>query len=108
MAKALEYANRDEAAAARKLVKMALARGWSISINDGDEWTLKRSTDQQAILHAMCSTGEDYLMFRQADGSRVGWTFLVWGNSAPELICDYSSNPDIDALWNEWHDLVDA
>ena len=108
MAKALEYANRDEAAAARKLVAIALTKGWSISVNDGDEWVLKRSSDKMAILHAMCSTGEDYLLFRQADGTKVGWVFLVWGNSAPELVCDYSSNADIDALWEEWHGLVDA
>lgn len=108
MAKLIEYASREEAAAARKLVDLILDKGWSISVNDGEEWTVKRSSDRKAILSALCTTGEDTLGLHEADGCRIGVLLLVWGNSAPELVADYSDNPEINALWDEWHALVDV
>jgi hypothetical protein len=107
MAKALEYASPAEANAARFLIRLALANGYAVSVNDGDEFVIKRSTDLHTILSAMCSTGEDFLLFRKKDGTKVGWMQLVWGNSAPELVADYSSNPDTDALWEDWHLYAD-
>ena len=44
------YATTGEARTARKLVKLALAQGWSISVNDGYETTVTRSTRELEIL----------------------------------------------------------
>jgi hypothetical protein len=108
MTKALENVSLEEAAAARKLVSLILARGWTVSLYDGEEWTLKASNNRRAILSALGTTWADELLLRDADGAKVGGLFLVWGNSAPELVADYYDNEAINSLWNEWHALVDA
>ena len=102
MTLALAYAGADEAKAARKLVNLILGRGWVVSVNDGDEWVLQLSGDRQAILKALCSTGQDQLVLRDEAGFKVGWMQLVWGNSGEELVCDHSDNDALSALWNEW------
>ena len=108
MAKLIEYASREEAAAARKLITIILAKGYSVSVSDGEEWTVKRSSNLKTILSSLCTTGEDTLRLHEADGCGIGVMLLVWGNSAPELVADYSDNPEINALWDEWHAMVDA
>jgi hypothetical protein len=110
MTQVLEYASPAEADAATFLIRLALANGFNVSVHDGEEdWTVRRSTDLHTILSAMCQMEEDYLTFHKVNGSKGGgWMQLVWGNSAPELVSDYSANADMDALWNEWHAMVDA
>ena len=88
---ALEYATYHEARIARKIVKDALANGWTVSVNDGEEWTVKNSTDSRAILEAMCSTDSDVLRLRDAAGEAIGNIWLVWGNDE-DLISDHTDS----------------
>ena len=88
---ALEYATYHEARIARKIVKDALANGWTISVNDGEEWTVKSSTDSRTILEALCTTGGDVLRLRDAAGESVGSIWLVWGNDE-DLISDHTDS----------------
>ena len=106
MTKVLEYANADEARAARKLVKLALAKGYLVTVYDGEEYTLERSSDKNAILAALCTTGRDALRFTTVEGERIGVIGLVWGNSAEELISDCSDNRKTEAFYEEWLALV--
>ena len=89
-----QYATTGEARVARKLVKAALARELSISVNDGEETTVKRSRDYRAIVDAMATTGEDYLTMYAPTGDRVGTFVLIYGNdeSGEELISDHTDN----------------
>ena len=88
---ALEYATYHEARIARKIVKDALANGWTVSVYDGEEWTVKSSTDSRAILEAMCSTDSDVLRLRDASGESIGNIWLVWGNDE-DVISDHSDS----------------
>jgi hypothetical protein len=88
---ALQYATYHEARIARKIVKDALANGWTISVYDGEEWPLKSSTDSRAILEAMCSTDSDMLRLRDAAGEVIGNIWLVWGNDE-DVISDHSDS----------------
>jgi hypothetical protein len=88
---ALQYATYHEARIARKIVKDALANGWTISVNDGEEWTVKSSTDSRTILDAMCTTGCDVLRLRDAAGEAIGNIWLVWGNDE-DVISDHSDS----------------
>jgi hypothetical protein len=91
-------ADATEAQTARKVVKLALARGWAVSLYDGEEWTLKRSTARNAIWSAMASTDADTLRFRDADGVSLGTMSLVYGNGGEDLIADHSDNDAMCAL----------
>lgn len=88
---ALEYATYHEARIARKIVKDALANGWTVSVNDGEEWTVKNSTDSRTILDAMCSTDSDVLRLRDAAGEAIGNIWLVWGNDE-DVISDHTDS----------------
>ena len=77
-----------------RIIAAAFQRGYTISVFDGEEWTLRRSTKRTAIEAALASTGEDSLRLRDKDGADVGTIYLVWGNDpeGDELIADYTDN----------------
>lgn len=91
-----------EARAARKLVRIILSRGYSISVCDGEDWPIKRSIKFRDILANMGATCEEWLRLHDANGNRVGAFLLVWGNSGEELIADYSDNDALNNIWNDW------
>lgn len=94
-----KYAPRIAADIARGLVDLALAKGYLISVNDGQEWTVKRCRDRQVVLEALATTDADTLVFRREDGSRVGFVWLIWQNGA-DVASDWSANGETDALVN--------
>jgi hypothetical protein len=80
-----------------RLVSKTLEAGHIISVYDGEEYALKRSTKKADIIKAMYSTDSDTLIIRRADGEKVGSVLLVYGNGE-DVISDYSDNPEIEAL----------
>jgi hypothetical protein len=96
-----KYATAGEARVARKLIRAALAEGWSISVNDGYETTVRRSTREREILDAMCSTGEDIITLHlPVGGERAGSFVLIYGNdeTGEELIADHTDNENCQRL----------
>jgi hypothetical protein len=94
------YATKGEATVARRLVKALLAREMFVSVNDGEEWTVKKSRAYGEIVNALCSTGEDYLRAYAPTGDCLGGFYLVWGNAddGSELISDHTANDFCDRL----------
>ena len=87
--------------AARQLIDDILARGLSVSVADEENgWLLKRSRDASAFLDAIGEMETDMLRLRDAaTGALCGSLLLVWGNSAAELIADYSDTPTGEAIY---------
>ena len=77
--------------AATQLVERILAAGFTISVYDGEEYSISKSTDKAAILNAMGETDSDTLLLRHPIGGK-GTIFLVWGNAddGSDLVSDYS------------------
>ena len=102
-----QYATAGERKVARRLIKAALAAGYTIGVDDGEEMTVKRASKLKTIEDALCTTGEDTLRLHAADPSKtVGWhnagSFdLIWGNAddGSELIADYTDNGVCNELW---------
>ena len=102
-----DYTTSGERAVTRKLIKAALAAGYTISVNDGEEWTVKRGSKLKTVTDALATTGEDTLRLHAADPSKtVGWhnagSFdLIWGNAddGSELLADYTDNDICNSLW---------
>ena len=90
------YCSATERKIAKALVRRALAAGYSITVHDGEEATLKTSRDEKAIFAAMNSTDSDTLKFYKG-GLYIGWIWLVWGNEG-DLISDWSENDEMVAL----------
>lgn len=98
-----KYATTGEARAARKLIKAALAAGYCISVNDGEDWTVKLSTDTKTILDALCTTEADTIVLRHADTKeRAGSFWLIYGNAedGSELIADHTDNENCQRLYD--------
>jgi hypothetical protein len=81
-----------------KLVDAAIERGCTISVNDGEDFPVKRSQDGAAIFAAANAVGEASLIVRYENGVLAGTILVVWGNSPEELFADYSDNAFIGAL----------
>jgi len=94
------FASTGEAVKARRLIRLALEAGYVVSVQDGEEWTVKQSADRMTILAAMATTGEDRIRFRKATGERIGTAYLIYGNAhdGSELIADYTGGDEMAAL----------
>ena len=84
---------------ARCLVRHALDKGYTISVNDGEEWAVKSSDDADLIMDSLGSTDIDMLRFRskQACLRKVGDVLLIWGN-LEDVISDFSDNEPMEEL----------
>jgi len=95
-----DYTTAGERGVATRLVRAAIHAGYTVSVYDGEEYTVKRSRKERQILAALASTEEDTLLIRDSAGERIGALCLIWGNDpdGEELIADYTDKPEIEAL----------
>lgn len=78
---------------ARRVIRDCLAAGYTISVNDGGETTLKCSRTPRRIVAAMMTTDEDYLLIhRRGEKQAFGWVRFIYGNDGPDVINDYTTN----------------
>lgn len=97
--RALNTRIADEKRAVKKIVEAAIRLGYMVSLYDGEEYTVKRSTDKKAILAAIYTTDMDRLYFRvKATGEQVGSVLLVYGNSASEVMADWSDCDEVNTI----------
>ena len=89
----------DERQIVGAILDAALARGFVVSVYDGEEWALTGSDSRPAIAREVGATDCTTLRFRdpaRLDGrgkaASVGSVFLVHGNGC-DVIGDYSDNP---------------
>src|SRR5512137_1577539 len=84
------------------LVTIIIAQGYSVSVNDGGDWPVKRSTDIAEICEAASAVSEALLRLRGGDGATAGVIDLVFGNAPDELISDHTDNPAMTAVFDEF------
>jgi hypothetical protein len=99
---------RDEGRMASALVRCLLAKGCLLSLSDGEEWVVNRSGNKDKVMSAMFTTDEDKLLARDQNGKKLGFFWLVYGNSGEELVADYSDNEFCNAVWAELEATRDA
>ena len=81
-----------ESKSATQIVDDVLAAGYSISVQDGEEITVRRSTTRAEILDALQTTAEDMLYIHNEP--RTYWVRLIWGNDV-DVISDYSGPDEV-------------
>ena len=86
---------------AKKLVNAILKAGHTVSLFDCEEWTVKKSTDRVECYKALWTTDDDQIIARDADGKKLGWFWLVYGNAEDgcELIADHTANEYCDEIY---------
>lgn len=87
-----------EANVIRPIIQRALDAGYKVSVYDGGEWTVKKSTDRDRIMAALGTTDIDTVRFRDANDENIGSMMLVYGNDPEEVVADHTDNPTMEAL----------
>lgn len=101
-----DYVPTHERPVITALITAALATpGNTISVNDTEDWIIKRSTNRNDICSALGGTGKDYLVIRKADGHKLGFFYFIYDNGSADdpmvVICDYSANRYCDAIYSK-------
>lgn len=85
-----------------RLIRAALAKGFTISVNDDSacdgEWVVNKSANFAEITKALRSTEGDTLRMHGLDGRPVAVFCLIWGNGE-DVISDCSANSIADQLF---------
>lgn len=77
-----------------ELVKFALTKGMTVSVFDGEEWQVRRSSKIKEIKEAVESVEEAELRIRDANGNLTGWALVAaFGLEPEETIIDNTMTP---------------
>lgn len=80
------------------LIKYAINQGCTLSVWDGEEWQVKRSTSLKDIREAVKSVDEAKLRIRDQDGNIVASALVsAYGLEPDETIMDSSTGDWMDA-----------
>lgn len=88
----------------KQLIAAAVKGGYLVSVFDGEEWALRRSTDEAEIFDAASGVDEATLNIWKPVEDRahgkLGWMRLVYGNDEETVVADHVVNPELEALYN--------
>lgn len=102
-----DYLEKTEASIIGRIIKTALARGYTVSVGDDVEWFIRRSTDFDKISSEVAATDFTYLSFFSANREdHIGVIFLVHGNGS-DVVSDHSDNELTASLVEAARDLIE-
>lgn len=105
---------RAERRIAGKLITACLRANMLVSVNDGEETVVTKSTNKAEIMAALASTDADVITIYNGSqskafigsvaipGKRVGAFYLIYGNAddGSELISDYTDTPVCQGIYS--------
>lgn len=86
-----------EKSVVRAVVRNAIKTGHTVSLNNGEYWAVKFSTSEREVMAEVYATDEETLKFHK-DGKVVGSVYMVYGNSAGEVMADCTDSPAVEAI----------
>lgn len=89
------------------VIDSALAAGYTLRVNDGEAIALGNSDSKPAILAAMFSTDEDYLIFLRANHS-CGWARFIYGNEPGVVLADHTDSATVNEILKAANALADG
>lgn len=83
----------------KNLVKYTLAKGYTVSVFDGEEWAVTQSTGYNEIIEAIESVEEAELNIRDVENTkRMAWVRVsAFGLEDEETVVDHTVNEFMDA-----------
>lgn len=88
---------KAEKSVVRAIVRHAIKTGHTVSLYNGEEWAVKLSNSEREVMAEVYATDEETLKFRK-DGKVIGSVYLVYGNSAGEVMADCTASPEVEAI----------
>jgi hypothetical protein len=70
------------------LLKQAIAAGYTVTVDNGEEFVIKESASVRDILKVMFTVDEEWLRFSK-DGKHIGTAALIYGECGWDVIADY-------------------
>ena len=86
-----------EKAIVATLVESAIAKGYKLSVCDGEAWPLKGSTSVADVMGALFSTDEEVIAIR-IDRELVGYVNLIYGNDGYDVISDHTDTEEMRSI----------
>ena len=83
---------------AKRVVRAAIEAGYTVSLHDGGEYTVKRSRKLSEIVGAMFTVDEESLEIRDSEGGLIGTVWMVYGNDGFDAINDYTATETMEKL----------
>lgn len=80
---------------------------YTLRVHDGEDFATDKTRDPDAIVQAIMSTDEDRLYVYNAE-RRIGFLYLVYGNSGWDVMADYTATPEFKAFVQPADNLADA
>jgi hypothetical protein len=107
-----DHVSADERPIISALLKAILAGGNTISIYDGEDRPIERSSSINAIRPELGACGEDWIEVHDAAGTELGYFYMIYNNGSEDdgmvVIADYSStdfcNDIMDVLYAKYSD----
>ena len=77
---------------------------YSVSVLDGEEYSIKKSTNGTDILNAMSHADDDHIeIYDRESGKDLGWFWLIYNNGSEHeplvVISDYSVTPTCEFIY---------
>lgn len=101
-AKKIDRRIQGEKSVIRAAVSNGIKLGYTVSVYDGEAWAVRNSASVVEVVDAIQSTDADSIKFNKmgADGKRVsvGTIYAVYGNSAGEVLADWTDSPEFETI----------
>lgn len=86
------------------LVDKLLEMGFAAGVYDGEEYTVRNSTDAAKIKAALGTVDIDWLIAYR-NGRTYGHFMLVYGECGYDVVCDYTTN--LDSVYDAIRPIID-
>jgi hypothetical protein len=86
---------------AKRVVRSAIEAGFTVSLYDGGEYTVKRSSKLSEIVGAMFTVDEESLEIRDSEGGLIGTVWMVYGNDGFDAINDFTATETMEKLLSD-------
>ena len=84
------------------LVSYALDCGFTISVNDGEDWPVMKSSDKELIIDAIESVEEAGINIYNGNDN-IGWALIIpFGLEDDETVADMTLTPEM-IKWDEMY-----
>ena len=98
--------NEIERRIIRKLLEMLIEAGYSLSVWDGESYSILYSHNVDDTLNAMGHTDKDTLQVTMPDpndpyGNELGDIYLIYGNDGHDVIADDNVDPVLEPILDQ-------
>lgn len=83
-----------ERAIIRKFCELVIAKGCALTIDDGEDISVRKSKDIDFLMANVCACDEEWLRVHNPAGIYIGAVWFVYGNDGWDVVCDYHTSLD--------------